>query len=320
MYAHHVVDDLLTLSSLSDGQQQSGELYPSVAKAIIRDIRKSHFFHFGEIGNVQHLVFKHKHHNNGICNCTPLFCGEKSVRVNSPYEYTWIDYHISRDVQGMDTVGIDQLSTKRGALIICAENDLLMIKSFGYFDDRKIWTIEPYNIIISIGSPIKPKIDFPGKLIIQSGQNKHNANILLVTFDNYEILEDDLNIVGTTIMRINACLKLLNCKNIQTEKIPAPAKLNKKRVKSGKQPIFDYHVLNLVLPSNKKRGYQEQSVPLSHNRIHLCRGHFKEYTKEHPLFGKYTGLYWWEPSVRGQNRDGIVMKDYNVKPSIKKES
>lgn len=112
---------------------------------------------------------------------------------------------------------------------------------------------------------------------------------------------------------VDMSLRLLNCKNIETQKIPAPEKLNKKRIKSGKQPLFDYHILNLVIPSNKKRGHKEQSAPLSHNRIHLCRGHFKEYTPEHPLFGKHTGLYWWEPSVRGQNKDGIVMKDYSAK-------
>jgi len=39
----------------------------------------------------------------------------------------------------------------------------------------------------------------------------------------------------------------------------------------------------------------------------------KEYTQEHPLFGKLTGLYWWQPHVRGQNKEGIVMKDYAIK-------
>lgn len=111
-----------------------------------------------------------------------------------------------------------------------------------------------------------------------------------------------------------ATLLLLNCKNITTEKIPAPEALNKKRRKAGKQELFDYHVLNVVVPS-KKRDYREASTPLSHNRVHLCRGHFKEYTAEHPLFGRYTGLYWWQPHVRGQNKGGIVMKDYNVKYS-----
>lgn len=105
---------------------------------------------------------------------------------------------------------------------------------------------------------------------------------------------------------------ILSCKNITTEIIKAPESLNKKRRKNGKQEIFDYHILNVTMPG-EKQGYKENGESLSHNRVHLCRGHFKEYTQEHPLFGRHTGLYWWQPHVRGQNKDGIVMKEYNIR-------
>jgi hypothetical protein len=49
------------------------------------------------------------------------------------------------------------------------------------------------------------------------------------------------------------------------------------------------------------------------NRVHLCHGHFKNYTEGNPLFGKYTGRYWWQPFVRGNKKKGVVMKDYLVK-------
>jgi hypothetical protein len=51
---------------------------------------------------------------------------------------------------------------------------------------------------------------------------------------------------------------------------------------------------------------------LWHNRIHFQLGHFKTYTAEKPLFGHITGRFWWQPHVRGKNKDGIVMKDYVV--------
>lgn len=131
---------------------------------------------------------------------------------------------------------------------------------------------------------------------------------MLVSGKSYErCLEEDRG----DLSLFYQSLLLLSCKNIITEKILAPEALNKKRRKAGKQELFDYHVLNVVLPS-KKRGYQEATEPLSHNRVHLCRGHFKEYTAEHPLFGHYIGLYWWQPYVRGQNKKGIVMKDYSI--------
>lgn len=128
----------------------------------------------------------------------------------------------------------------------------------------------------------------------------------------FDIGEEKRNpIVHYCAAMSHRCIMLLNCKNIQKELVKAPRKLNLKRRKTGKQELFDYHVLNIVVPS-KRKDYQEKGTPLSHNRVHLCRGHFKEYTTEHPLFGRLTGLYWWQPHVRGQNKDGIVMKDYKV--------
>lgn len=117
---------------------------------------------------------------------------------------------------------------------------------------------------------------------------------------------------------ITSCLEpailLLNCKNIIAINNHPPSALNRKRIRLNRVPLFTYKTLHIKLP-NHKNEYSGHGVSLSHNRIHLCRGHFKEYTAAAPLFGKYTGLYWWEPHVRGQNPDGIVMKDYSVEVS-----
>ncbi|MFA5433392.1 MAG: hypothetical protein WC319_11075 [Candidatus Paceibacterota bacterium] len=114
---------------------------------------------------------------------------------------------------------------------------------------------------------------------------------------------------GPGLTFIIGCLNLLHCKNIVKKENKPPEKLNKKRIKNGKLPLFSYYTLHIKdsINSNSK------NVLGDHNRIHLCRGHFKHYTKENPLFGKLTGMYWWQPHVRGQNKDGIIMKDYVVK-------
>lgn len=107
-------------------------------------------------------------------------------------------------------------------------------------------------------------------------------------------------------------ITLLSCKNVSIEQHNPPAKLNKARQKRGKQPLFTYHTLVL-----KPVGKKQESIPkhLWNNRIHLQRGHFKTYTQESPLFGSITGRFWWQPHVRGQNREGVVMKDYKVEAS-----
>jgi hypothetical protein len=46
--------------------------------------------------------------------------------------------------------------------------------------------------------------------------------------------------------------------------------------------------------------------------LHICRGHFKTFTDEAPLFGKHTGQYWWPQHVRGHAGEGMVIKGYAV--------
>ena len=105
---------------------------------------------------------------------------------------------------------------------------------------------------------------------------------------------------------------LMNCRNIETCIHAAPTRLNEKRISKGLLPLFTYHTLH-IKPMGPKRKILSIINPTNiHNRIHLCRGHFKEYTTDAPLFGKYIGLWWWQPNVRGQNKKGIVMKDYEV--------
>lgn len=139
----------------------------------------------------------------------------------------------------------------------------------------------------------------------------HNGVIENITIpsNNSTPGTDDYIICCASLAHI--ALLLLNCKNVVTEKISAPTALNKKRMRSNKQPLLDYHILKIAIPASRKSNHGA-SEALYHNRVHLCRGHFKEYTQDNPLFGKFTGLYWWQPHVRGQNKDGIVIKDYEI--------
>lgn len=102
---------------------------------------------------------------------------------------------------------------------------------------------------------------------------------------------------------------LLNCRNIKINKFEHSQELQRARKKRGKLPLVSYHTIEIKQMMGKKGNRRE----LWTNRIHLCRGHFKHYTEENPLFGKYVGLWWWQPSVRGRNQEGMVVKDYAVK-------
>lgn len=115
---------------------------------------------------------------------------------------------------------------------------------------------------------------------------------------------------------VHAVLTVLECKNVYTKTIVPSDKINKKRRLKNKLPLLDYKILVVNCGttikkyiSSKNQSYQGLF------RVHLCRGHFKEYTKENPLFGKYIGKFWWQPMVRGEKKRGIINKDYSLKVS-----
>lgn len=111
---------------------------------------------------------------------------------------------------------------------------------------------------------------------------------------------------------LNTAILLLNCKNVETESHPPPKKLNKKRISKNKSPLFTFHTLKLKFPQKRSVPSGERKEAENHCRLHFCRGHFKKYTDENPLFGRISGLWWWQPHVRG-TREGFVDKDYEVK-------
>lgn len=112
------------------------------------------------------------------------------------------------------------------------------------------------------------------------------------------------------------CLKIiqiLNCKNVSTIFCRRDEKLQRSRIKKGKMPLFSYYTLVIKLPNFYRHKKTGDTVSDTTNRIHLCRGHFKTYSSENPLFGKYVGKFWWQPIVRGNNFNGIIFKDYTLK-------
>ena len=58
--------------------------------------------------------------------------------------------------------------------------------------------------------------------------------------------------------------------------------------------------------------YRTGSINDLKRALHICRGHFKTFTSDAPLLGRFTGTYWWTPQVRGSKSAGTVIKDYRV--------
>lgn len=98
----------------------------------------------------------------------------------------------------------------------------------------------------------------------------------------------------------------INCQNVGEIAVPASPALNKKRVSSGKPPLFDYKVLKVNLGRGRNEGHDGES-DASHRRSprqHFRRGHVRR-------IGDDGGrIVWVSPAVIGNSADGVVEKDY----------
>lgn len=121
---------------------------------------------------------------------------------------------------------------------------------------------------------------------------------------------DDIDAAVSRVPLFDAVMNigLMNCKNVNVERIPRPARQPRKsrRKRTAK---LDFHTI--VLPGGGGTGGSGGSGGAEKAR-HMVRGHFATYTEENPLFGKYTGTYWKPWHVRGKAANGITVTDYKV--------
>jgi hypothetical protein len=118
---------------------------------------------------------------------------------------------------------------------------------------------------------------------------------------------------------VGMALNLINCKNVQTR--PAgtiPQRRSGREKRQGVKPIR-YHTI--VLPGmtveRRSASHRERKDNAAIMALHVARGHFKTYTREAPLMGRHVGTFWWNPSVRGNRKNGQVVSDYRIDTDVR---
>lgn len=99
----------------------------------------------------------------------------------------------------------------------------------------------------------------------------------------------------------------LECKNVAVENVAAPEKLNKKRLKNGKFPLYDYHVLTLDAQPHEVHVTGQPRGAAGPRRTHLRRGHIRHLT---------THNIWVNSHIVHGQKPGFTEKDYRVINSL----
>jgi hypothetical protein len=284
MYGHELIDHLKNIK----------EHHPlfCIKDDLINKIRDSQHFYCGDEKEINDFI---KDKFDG----TPYFCGELGKFVKIPYNKCSFSFSSRKnEVYSKSILLVEEIDNKE---------NIILIQVFIYEKRLNAWTTDGlYYKIKIIEKEIQSEIS-----VLSHPSINYSPNV----DDQLKSIEDTHDLMwSSTFGALNIFLLLLSCKNINKIKNNPPEKLNKKRITKGKQPLFTYHTLKMILPSERGESYNTDDIANNGGlvRIHLCRGHFKTYAVDNPLFGKYTGRYWWQPQVRGNKERGLVMKDYHL--------
>lgn len=109
--------------------------------------------------------------------------------------------------------------------------------------------------------------------------------------------------------QVICAFSLMNARNVSLEEIHPPQSRAARR--RGELPPFSYHVLKLKTFAQLRE--ESQGRPTGETLpLHWVRGHFKTFTEAKPLFGRFSGRFWWQPHIAGTDRTRFVQKDYEV--------
>lgn len=130
-----------------------------------------------------------------------------------------------------------------------------------------------------------------------------------------EWTEEERERMATVIPILVTSFSLLNCSNIEQERVNPPAKVQEKRRARGKLPLLAYHILK-VRPVRNAKGESRLGTgqPLAE---HWVRGHFADYSQGSGMFGNpaLKGRYWISPHLAGR-AERTVMKDYEITEGV----
>lgn len=153
---------------------------------------------------------------------------------------------------------------------------------------------------------------FDSKLNIVPEYNEDGGHLIkvLVDVNDEDFLEMKEFITAILAPSALYAFTFCNCRNVVKKQNNYPINLIKRRKRENKFPITRFYTLEI---DGKTRSNASKNNGEWKNSLHICRGHFKNYTEESPLFGFYVGTVWCPQHLKGHEDIGVVKKDYSIK-------
>jgi hypothetical protein len=110
-------------------------------------------------------------------------------------------------------------------------------------------------------------------------------------------------------------VSFMHCRNVSLEEHEPRHNFKKQCAHrfGGKRDDYKFHTIKLDgRPMPRRDSVRRPGDPLGMTASHVCRGHYKNFSPERPLFGRFSGQIWWNPQNRGKETNGTVAKKYLV--------
>jgi hypothetical protein len=117
------------------------------------------------------------------------------------------------------------------------------------------------------------------------------------------VLDGEARLFAFILRNIKAACIALEAEIAETEIVRAPHKLNRARIKRGKLPLSDYHIINLARRSRVAPLLDGETAERNGPRLHFRRGHWRHFVS-HKTWIKWT--------LVGDPDLGFIDKDYRL--------
>jgi len=106
--------------------------------------------------------------------------------------------------------------------------------------------------------------------------------------------------------------RFMHARGVEMRETVAPRHERRRAEKEGKPAPVTYKTLEITGMTRTLATEGDIATNGIAKAMHLCRGHFADYTKGSGLFGRYRVEVFVPDHVRGRKQRGVIVKDYTI--------
>ncbi len=222
-----------------------------------------------------------------------------SARCLAPFALTWVEYRWKNMLRGTLVERVEEANGRWRLDMWGCDGDTTPVMFFpvqarvtltseGRFEDP---AQEDHEDAFQC-RPVLDEKDWPGGMGSMMQLASDTAKVALMSF------------------------RFMNAVGIELADVRAPRHERRQAERSGqKLPEFKTLVVRGIKDASPASGVEGASEGT--RALHLCRGHFADYTKGKGLFGKLKVEVFVPEHVRGNPDHGTVIKDYRPRPNVR---